>query len=143
MVVAEVKVRASRPWHLHGRCAKERPCAEPHRGRSKDDFPATKVGLDVPPAVAMPYKPFRSTYYDERMRAQPALLRARAPYLVKNTITGISICALVIGIYAYTINAISQDEFDDVIVPDEPIRKQTPQPGTAQSVQQAVAARKQ
>jgi cytochrome c oxidase assembly factor 3 len=45
-------------------------------------------------------KPFRSTYYDDRMRASPALLRTRAPYLVKNTITGIAICSLVIGICA-------------------------------------------
>lgn len=43
-------------------------------------------------------KPFRSTYYDDRMRASPALLRARAPYLIKNTITGVAICTLVIGI---------------------------------------------
>ncbi|KAF2682396.1 hypothetical protein K458DRAFT_58103 [Lentithecium fluviatile CBS 122367] len=91
----------------------------------------------------MPYKPFQSTYYDEKMRAQPALLRARAPYLVKNTLTGIAICSLVIGIYAYTINVISQDEFDDVIVPDEPIKRPVQQPSTTQSVQQAIAARKQ
>jgi hypothetical protein len=32
------------------------------------------------------------------MRASPALLRARAPYLIKNTITGFAICTLVIGI---------------------------------------------
>ena len=43
-------------------------------------------------------KPFRSTYYDDRMRASPALLRTRAPYLIKNTITGFAICTLVIGI---------------------------------------------
>lgn len=45
-----------------------------------------------------PSRPFQSTYYDDKMRASPALLRARAPYLVKNTITGFAICALVIGI---------------------------------------------
>jgi len=45
-------------------------------------------------------KPFRSTYYDDRMRASPALLRTRAPYLVKNTITGAAICTLVVGICA-------------------------------------------
>jgi hypothetical protein len=43
-------------------------------------------------------KPFQSTYYDARMRAAPALLRARAPYLIKNTITGFAVCTLVIGI---------------------------------------------
>lgn len=32
------------------------------------------------------------------MRASPALLRTRAPYLIKNTITGFAICTLVIGI---------------------------------------------
>ncbi|KAJ4372326.1 hypothetical protein N0V83_004100 [Neocucurbitaria cava] len=92
----------------------------------------------------MGYKPFRSTYYDDRMRASPALLRARAPYLVKNTITGFAICSLVIGISdTYTINAISQDEFDDVIVPDEPVQRPAQQSlGTTQALQQAVEARK-
>jgi cytochrome c oxidase assembly factor 3 len=104
-------------------------------------------------------KPFQSTYYDEKMRASPALLRARAPYLIKNTITGFCICSLVIGICmppagmyldwslttpdAYTINVISQDDFGDVVVPDEPLKRPAQQPGTTQSVQQAVAARKQ
>lgn len=105
-------------------------------------------------------KPFRSTYYDDRMRASPALLRTRAPYLVKNTITGLAICTLVVGICmlpptaairpshlfadTYTINAISQDEFDDVIVPDEPMRQPAQQlsGGTTQAVQQALDARK-
>ncbi|KAF2799412.1 hypothetical protein K505DRAFT_65658 [Melanomma pulvis-pyrius CBS 109.77] len=93
----------------------------------------------------MPYRPFQSTYYDDKMRASPALLRARAPYLVKNTITGFAICALVIGIYSYTINVISQDEFEDVVVPAEPMtRPQAAQPPSAtESVKQAVAARKQ
>ncbi|CAO2656876.1 Nn.00g056790.m01.CDS01 [Neocucurbitaria sp. VM-36] len=94
-------------------------------------------------ALTIGSKPFRSTYYDDRMRASPALLRARAPYLIKNTITGFAICSLVIGIYTYTINAISQDEFDDVIVPDEPLQRPAQQSlGTTQALQQAVEARK-
>ena len=52
-------------------------------------------------------KPFRSTYYDDRMRASPALLRARAPYLIKNTITGFAICSLVIGICTSALLALS------------------------------------
>jgi cytochrome c oxidase assembly factor 3 len=44
---------------------------------------------------------------------------------------------------AYTIKVISQDEFDDVIVPDEPLKRPAQQPTTTQSVQQAVAARRQ
>ncbi|KAF2270469.1 hypothetical protein CC78DRAFT_573756 [Lojkania enalia] len=87
-------------------------------------------------------RPFRSTYYDERMRASPALLRTRAPYLVKNTFTGAAICTLVISIYVYTIKVISQDEFEDVVVPDEPIRRPQP-PSTTESVRQAIADKKQ
>ncbi|KAH9879093.1 hypothetical protein J1614_002528, partial [Plenodomus biglobosus] len=87
--------------------------------------------------------PFRSTYYDDRMRASPALLRARAPYLIKNTITGFAICTLVIGIYTYTIKAISQDEFEDVVVPEVPAQRSLQQPlGTMQAVQEANEARK-
>ncbi|KAF2187033.1 hypothetical protein K469DRAFT_705586 [Zopfia rhizophila CBS 207.26] len=89
----------------------------------------------------MPYRPFQSTYYDEQMRASPALLRARAPYLIKNTITGIGIFSLVIGIYVYTINVISQDEFDDVVVPDEPVKLE--KPSTTEEVRKAIAAKKQ
>ena len=92
------------------------------------------------------------------MRASPALLRARAPYLIKNTITGAAICTLVIGICmapassawsmdsrsadTYTINAISQDEFEDVVVPDKPMERTAQPLGTTQALEQAVQARK-
>ncbi|KAK4129238.1 hypothetical protein N657DRAFT_676896 [Parathielavia appendiculata] len=62
-----------------------------------------------------------STYYD-RNRQSPALIRARRPYLVKNAITGLAISAFAIGIYAYTLHAIGQDEFEDVKVPDVPAK---------------------
>lgn len=44
---------------------------------------------------------------------------------------------------SYTINAISQDEFDDVIVPEKPLERPVQQSlGTTQAVQQVVDARK-
>ncbi|KAK4116197.1 hypothetical protein N656DRAFT_841692 [Canariomyces notabilis] len=64
----------------------------------------------------------KSTYYDNRYRQSPALIRARRPYLVKNAVTGLGLTALVVTIYAYTLNAIGQDEFEDVKVPDVPVR---------------------
>ncbi|KAL1897888.1 hypothetical protein Sste5346_003740 [Sporothrix stenoceras] len=67
-----------------------------------------------------------SSYYDRRMRQSPALIRARRPYLVKNTVLGLGISAFALGVYAYTIHVVGQDDFDDVQVPSEP----------AQSVQQ-------
>ncbi|KAM5380184.1 hypothetical protein ACJZ2D_003635 [Fusarium nematophilum] len=61
-----------------------------------------------------------STYYDRRLRQGPALIRARRPYLFKNAVTGLGLLAVVGGIYYYTINAVGQDNFEDVKVPDQP-----------------------
>ncbi|KAF1808642.1 hypothetical protein P152DRAFT_477178 [Eremomyces bilateralis CBS 781.70] len=62
----------------------------------------------------MPVIP-RSSYYDRQYRQGPALLRARRPYLVKNTLAGLGIFGFCIGVYAFTISSISQDEFEDVV----------------------------
>ncbi|KAH6998187.1 hypothetical protein BKA56DRAFT_664802 [Ilyonectria sp. MPI-CAGE-AT-0026] len=61
-----------------------------------------------------------STYYDRRLRQGPSLIRARRPYLLKNSITGLGLFAVVGSIYYYTLNAVGQDNFDDVKVPDQP-----------------------
>jgi len=42
------------------------------------------------------------------------LLRARAPFRVRNAITGVTIAALVVGVWAYSIAAVKQDSFADV-----------------------------
>ncbi|KAF2099354.1 hypothetical protein NA57DRAFT_55325 [Rhizodiscina lignyota] len=73
----------------------------------------------------------RSSYYDREYRQGPALIRARQPYLVKNIITGVCIFSFAIGVYAYTIKAISQDEFEDVKPPPIPAQStQTPNTST-------------
>ncbi|RDW60216.1 hypothetical protein BP5796_11822 [Coleophoma crateriformis] len=63
----------------------------------------------------------RSSYYDKHYKQSAALIRARRPYLIKNTLTGAGIFAFAIGVYAFTIRAVSQDEFEDVKVPDAPV----------------------
>ncbi|KAF4335260.1 hypothetical protein FBEOM_10910 [Fusarium beomiforme] len=63
-----------------------------------------------------------STYYDRRLRQGPALVRARRPYLVKNAVTGLGLLAVVGSIYWYTLNAVGQDNFEDVKVPDAPAK---------------------
>ncbi|KAH7273978.1 hypothetical protein FSOLCH5_001144 [Fusarium solani] len=67
----------------------------------------------------MPPSP-QSTYYDRRLRQGPALVRARRPYLFKNAVTGLGLLTVVGTIYYYTLNAVGQDNFEDVKVPDEP-----------------------
>jgi len=71
----------------------------------------------------------RSSYYDKNYKQSAALIRARRPYLVKNMVTGAAIFAFTIGVYAFTIRAVAQDEFEDVQVPDMP--RQSPQPGAS------------
>ncbi|OQE31858.1 hypothetical protein PENSTE_c001G05032 [Penicillium steckii] len=68
---------------------------------------------------------FNSTYYGKDYRAGAALLRARRPFLVKNAITGFGLFAFTIGVYAYTIRAVGQEEFSDVQIPDTPAKPQS------------------
>ncbi|CAP95422.1 hypothetical protein E8E15_010047 [Penicillium rubens] len=66
---------------------------------------------------------FNSTYYGKDYRAGAALLRARRPYLFKNTITGFGLFAFTIAVYTYTLKAVGQEEFADVKVPEAPADK--------------------
>ena len=61
----------------------------------------------------------QSTYY-KNAKMTPALERARKAYLVPNVLTGLGIFSFAIGVYAYTIKAVAQDEFEDVPIPDGP-----------------------
>jgi cytochrome c oxidase assembly factor 3 len=88
----------------------------------------------------------RSSYYDKHYKQSAALIRARRPYLIKNSLTGLGLFAFCIGVCkfgikaqvitvltcfsvdSFTIKAVSQDDFEDVQVPDTPA--QSPQPGS-------------
>ncbi|EFR02073.1 hypothetical protein MGYG_05076 [Nannizzia gypsea CBS 118893] len=61
---------------------------------------------------------FKSSYYDKDYRAGAALMRARRPYIVRNVATGVALFSFCIGVYAFTINAVGQDDFSDVKVPE-------------------------
>ncbi|KAI0995737.1 hypothetical protein K3495_g12444 [Podosphaera aphanis] len=67
----------------------------------------------------MPLLP-RSSYYDKNYRQSAALIRARRPYIVKNALSGLALFAFTMGVYSWTIKAVSQDEFEDVEVPSTP-----------------------
>ncbi|MCJ1351852.1 MAG: hypothetical protein MMC33_001836 [Icmadophila ericetorum] len=83
----------------------------------------------------MPLVP-RSSYYDKEYRQTAALIRARQPYLIKNIITGTAIFTFAIGVYAFTINAVAQDDFEDVEIPDAPVQSaHTPNVGVERGVE--------
>ncbi|RDI89510.1 Tubulin alpha-2 chain [Venturia inaequalis] len=67
----------------------------------------------------MPLIP-RSSYYDQHFRQSAALIRARRPFLFRNLATGAALVTFTTGVYAYTILAVAQDNFDDV-VPGAPV----------------------
>lgn len=47
----------------------------------------------------------------------PALYRVRAPFFWKNMV-GLAVCsAIPLGVYIYTWNVLSQDEFADIPIP--------------------------
>ncbi|TXT06047.1 hypothetical protein VHUM_03520 [Vanrija humicola] len=44
-----------------------------------------------------------------------SLRRARRPYIIRNVLTGGAIVAFIVGVYAYSISAVKQDDFSDVV----------------------------
>ncbi|KAF1992056.1 hypothetical protein K402DRAFT_416539 [Aulographum hederae CBS 113979] len=67
----------------------------------------------------------KSTYYNNRYRQGPALIRARQPFLIKNILTGTAIFSFAIGVYVFTLKAVSQDDFDDLPMPPPPAQTAT------------------
>ncbi|EXJ74148.1 uncharacterized protein A1O5_02442 [Cladophialophora psammophila CBS 110553] len=90
-----------------------RPCPPPHR-RLKIRIGSMHSSLPLRAGLLK-----RSSYYNSDYRSGAALLRARRPYLVKNTLTGIAIFGFAIGVFAFTLRAVGQETFDDVIVPSD------------------------
>ncbi|KAF2498546.1 hypothetical protein BU16DRAFT_615576 [Lophium mytilinum] len=94
-----------------------------HQGFTFDDastqLPRLLRNHNHSQTARMPIIP-RSSYYDKNYKQSAALIRARQPFLLKNIATGAAIFAFTISVYAFTIKAVSQDEFSDVKVPDKP-----------------------
>ncbi|KAI0720380.1 hypothetical protein C8T65DRAFT_568136 [Cerioporus squamosus] len=57
----------------------------------------------------------RASYRPKNVRIMsPGLQRARQPFRLRNTITGIVLAGFAVGVWAYSIGAVKQDKFDDV-----------------------------
>ncbi|KAM0802467.1 hypothetical protein BDR22DRAFT_844696 [Usnea florida] len=74
-------------------------------------YPTTSIKMAILP---------RSSYYDKHYRPSASLIRARQPYLVRNIFTGLGLFTFTIAVYSWTINAIAQDDFSDIPIPDAP-----------------------
>ncbi|KIV89798.1 hypothetical protein PV10_07173 [Exophiala mesophila] len=67
----------------------------------------------------------RSSYYDSDYRQSAALIRARRPFLFRNILTGTGIAMFAVGVFVFTLKAVGQDKFEDVVVPDAPQQSQS------------------
>jgi cytochrome c oxidase assembly factor 3 len=69
-------------------------------------------------ALTYSYRLKRSSYYTPEYTQSAALIRARRPYILKNAIMGVAIMTFAIGVFTFTLKAVGQDDFSDVIVPE-------------------------
>ncbi|KAG6812945.1 hypothetical protein H0H92_015265 [Tricholoma furcatifolium] len=59
-------------------------------------------------------KTVNQSYRPKAGTMSPGLQRARAPFRMRNAITGVVLGAFAAGVWAYSISAVKQDVFDDV-----------------------------
>ena len=45
----------------------------------------------------------------------PGLQRARQPFRLRNAITGVVLAGFAVGVWAYSIGAVKQDKFDELL----------------------------
>ncbi|EKM59863.1 uncharacterized protein PHACADRAFT_250634 [Phanerochaete carnosa HHB-10118-sp] len=59
-------------------------------------------------------KTVNSSYRPKSNQMSPGLKRARQPFFLRNTITGVVLASFAVGVWAYSIGAVKQDDFTDV-----------------------------
>ncbi|KAG8724657.1 hypothetical protein FRC09_015801 [Ceratobasidium sp. 395] len=64
--------------------------------------------------MSSPKAAANASYRPHGYGISPALRRARQPYVVRNAITGTLIASFAVGVWAYSISAVKQDNFDDI-----------------------------
>ncbi|OCH96020.1 hypothetical protein OBBRIDRAFT_787869 [Obba rivulosa] len=62
----------------------------------------------------VPKKVAEESYRPGYTGMSPGLQRARAPFRLRNALTGITLFGFAVGVWAYSIGAVKQDEFTDV-----------------------------
>ncbi|KZT42946.1 hypothetical protein SISSUDRAFT_1030143 [Sistotremastrum suecicum HHB10207 ss-3] len=61
----------------------------------------------------------KNSYRPKGYGISPGLKRAREPFRVRNALTGLALGGFAVGVWAYSINAVKQESFDDI---DEEVR---------------------
>ncbi|KAG9015858.1 hypothetical protein FRB93_012423 [Tulasnella sp. JGI-2019a] len=55
-----------------------------------------------------------STYRPKGYGISPSLARARAPFRIQNAVTGFTLVGFAVSVWAYSIYAVKQENFDDI-----------------------------
>ncbi|KAK7696231.1 hypothetical protein QCA50_000884 [Cerrena zonata] len=67
--------------------------------------------------MSTPYvdrKTVNESYRPKSNIMSPGLQRAREPFKIRNAITGLVLASFAVGVWAYSISAVKQDDFSDV-----------------------------
>ncbi|KAK4686985.1 hypothetical protein P7C73_g3132, partial [Tremellales sp. Uapishka_1] len=75
-----------------------------------------------------------ASYHPNGYGTSPSLIRARKPFLLRNALTGVTIFGFAMGVYIYSISAVKQDDFADVVDLLPPIEER----GTIKSIEDEV-----
>lgn len=82
----------------------------------------------MPRAHAVPPAPLADV---RTQQMSPGLKRARAPFFLRNTVTGTVLAAFAVGIWAYSMRAVKQDDFSDVDEEARALARAAPAPAPA------------
>ncbi|CCG81696.1 protein of unknown function [Taphrina deformans PYCC 5710] len=75
----------------------------------------------------MPILPGTGSYHNPRgFGVSDALKRARSPHRFGNIFIGMALTGFIISVYSYSISAVKQDDFSDVVLANSPVQT-TPQ----------------
>lgn len=85
----------------------------------------------------IPKKTAEASYRPGYTGMSPGLQRARAPFRVRNAVTGIVLFGFAVGVWAYSIGAVKQDEFTDVDEEARALRQAGAQAAQSQAVETA------
>ncbi|KAJ1992947.1 hypothetical protein H4R33_000823 [Dimargaris cristalligena] len=70
--------------------------------------------------------------FEGRTKEQEQLLRrARRPFMARNIATGLALFGFAAAVYTYSLVAVKQENFDDIVVPDTK-DKNSPSPSAPQ-----------
>ncbi|KAI0700621.1 hypothetical protein BC835DRAFT_1266066 [Cytidiella melzeri] len=93
------------------------------------------------PPTYVDKKTVNASYRPHSSQMSPGLKRARQPFLLRNVLTGLVLASFTVGVWAYSIGAVKQEDFTDIDEEAKALRQSAKTESTQKTVgAQAVVA---